>query len=224
MLLKLDPKNLSAGFVSDRNFNSIFGGNDRVNQHLILKAHFTGVDVNSLLWLTNGCLFISIRDPRDAVLSFARRFNIPLSSAIHNIERSCDSILHHADSGHCILRYEDCFFRDIAVPQKLARELNTEISPQISQQLLERYSTERTRAFAARLTDLPSDRLRSTAWSEWDIVTQIHRTHIGDGRIGKWRDLNEPQQITLNDRFERFLTRFDYADRGHQPVYALAGC
>ena len=44
-----------------------------------------------------------------------------------------------------------------------------------------------------------------------DPVTQILGPHIGDSRIGKWRDLPMPFQTEMERVFRPFLGRYGYA-------------
>jgi hypothetical protein len=68
------------------------------------------------------------------------------------------------------------------------------------------------RAFAAAVPTLPPGRLAGDGKTlVFDNVTQIHRTHIGDGRVGKWRDhLTPQQQRALTRHFAPFFERFGY--------------
>jgi hypothetical protein len=57
---------------------------------------------------------------------------------------------------------------------------------------------------------LPPGRVVSAGRIVMDPVTQIHRSHIGDARSGKWRDLPDPQQAELTRFFRPFLARWSY--------------
>ena len=74
------------------------------------------------------------------------------------------------------------------------------------------WRTASVRAFAATVADLPPERVVNDGRVFlFDRVTQVHRTHIGDGRIGKWRErFDAPAQAELNRVFGPFLARFGY--------------
>jgi hypothetical protein len=58
---------------------------------------------------------------------------------------------------------------------------------------------------------------RANGWTDgkpllFDRVTHIHRTHIGDGRIKKWRERADTQQRSaMTYQFTAFLARFSYS-------------
>jgi hypothetical protein len=181
-------------------------------RHVVLKSHYGGVGWESLMWLSHAPILLSVRDPRDAAISLAQRFATPLMDAARGIAQDCRRLERCADAGHPVLRYEDRFFDDPAVPGQIAERLGLATGADIRQAIFDRYSTDATRAFAANIGDLPPERVLQTPHTTLDQVTQIHRTHIGDGRIGKWQDLMDPRSAAEMTRyFAPFLKRFSYA-------------
>jgi hypothetical protein len=182
-------------------------------RHLVLKSHHGGAGWDALMWLTRAPMFLSIRDPRDAAVSLAQRFGVPLSDAARSLALDCARLARCADAGHPVFRYEDRFFDDAALPGRIAGRLGLAVEAAVQQAIFRRYATAAVQAFAARLGELPGDRVISNAQVTLDRVTQIHRTHIGDARIGKWRDMVSPQDgMQLTRYFAGFLARFDYPD------------
>jgi len=181
------------------------------NRHIVLKSHRGGVGWDALIWLTQAPIILSIRDPRDAALSMAERFGETLEKAVLALAADCRRIVRCADAGHLVLRYEDQFFEDPTLPAHLAARLGLPTDPELCRTLADRYSTAGVRSLAAGLPELPPDRLIKTAATELDRVTQIHRTHIGDGRVGKWRErLAPPAQQQITRYFAPFLDKFGY--------------
>jgi hypothetical protein len=76
--------------------------------------------------------------------------------------------------------------------------------------IFNRYRTESVRSFGENLAALPPGRVVATPVSKLDSVTQIHATHIGDARTGKWRDLPPATQAAITTHFAPFLRRFGY--------------
>jgi hypothetical protein len=180
-------------------------------RHVVLKSHHGGAGWDSLIWLARAPVFLSIRDPRDATLSLAQRFGISVADAARGIAQDCRRFERCADAGHLMLRYEDRFFEDAALPRHLADRLGLTVDPAMRQAIFNRYSTDSTRHFAANLAALPADRVIANDQVTLDRLTQIHRKHIGDGRVGKWRDLLTPQSgAELTRYFSAFLARFGY--------------
>jgi mannose/cellobiose epimerase-like protein (N-acyl-D-glucosamine 2-epimerase family) len=139
------------------------------------------------------------------------RFGGQLGDAVRWIGTDCRRLVRCADAGHMLLRYEDRFFADSTQPGRLAAHFGLAVDGSTCRALAERYSTTEVGAFAATLSELPADRVIRNERLMFDRVTQIHRTHIGDGRIGKWRDRLAPQvRAEITRYFEPFLTRFGY--------------
>jgi hypothetical protein len=180
---------------------------DRV---LVLKSHHGSAALDAWLATARPTIFLSIRDPRDAAISMAQRFNAPLNQTVHWVAADCFLMLRLAAQGHALLRYEDRFFDDAAVPERLAHAIGLHPAPALTAAIFARYSTEAVRAFTRNFADLPPERVMSSGRIVMDPVTQIHRTHVGDARIGKWRDLPLPVQTELTRFFRPFVDRFGY--------------
>jgi len=177
---------------------------------LLLKSHHGSAELDAWLATARPVVFLSLRDPRDAAISMAQRFRAPLGQAAHWLADDCARLLRLAGQGHPLLRYEDRFFDDRAVPEQLARTLGLTLEPAAIEAIFARYSTTAVRRFTQRLADLPPERLVVSGALMFDRVTQIHRVHIGDARTGKWRDLPGPAQAELTRFFRPFLERFGY--------------
>jgi len=181
-------------------------------RHVVLKSHCGGRGWDSLVWLTRAPLILSIRDPRDAAISLAQRFGMPLTNAVRGIAQDCRHVVRCAEAGHAVLRYEDRFFEDEALPGRLAGQLGLAVGAEAQAVIFSRYSTAATRSFAARIGDLPADRIVLAGGTTYDRLTQIHRTHIGDGQVGKWQDLLDARNaMEITRYFAPFLARFGYA-------------
>jgi hypothetical protein len=183
---------------------------DPAGRTLVLKSHHGSAGLDAWLETARPMIFLSIRDPRDAAMSMARRFDAPLDQAVHWIAGDCRGLMRLAAREHVLLRYEDRFFEDAALPGRLARILGLNPAPSVTAAIFARYSTTSVRAFSQQFAGLPPGRVVSAGRIVMDRVTQIHRTHIGDGRSGKWRDLPGPAQAELTRFFHPFLVRWGY--------------
>ena len=180
-------------------------------RHVVLKAHAGSPGLEWLLWLSQAPVILSIRDPRDAALSIAERFGNPLGVAAQAVVKDCRFAERCADAGHHPLRYEDGFFNDETLAEQLAVRLGLDIAQATCREIGARYATEGVRSIATSLASLPPDRVYKSDSLHYDQVTQIHHTHIGDGRVGKWRDRLSPQDgAALTRAFAQFLRRFGY--------------
>jgi hypothetical protein len=183
---------------------------DRAGRFLVLKSHHGSDGLDQ--WLTAGraVLLLSLRDPRDAALSMAQRFGAPLGQAAGWIANDCRRLARLVAAAPLLLRYEDRFFDDPAIPGRVARALGLAPDPAAEAAVFARYATAAVRRFADNLPTLPPERLASFGPTTVDRVTQIHRRHIGDARSGKWRDLAEPERGHLSRFFRPFLDHFGY--------------
>ena len=172
----------------------------QAGQHVLVKSHSGTPDLDAWLRAVEAEIVLSIRDPRDAAISMSQRFNAPLERTAGWLARDCRRMMELGDR-RPLLRYEDQFFEDRATVERLAASLRLEISPAVIETIFATYATAAMRSRATELAD---------RGSAFDPVTQIHPGHIGDTRIGKWRDLPEPIRIKLTQWFDPFLKRFGY--------------
>ena len=180
-------------------------------RHTIVKAHRGGNGLEALLWMARAPIFLSIRDPRDAFLSMAQRFKVPVAQCAAAVAADCGFVHRWADEGHLTLRYEDHFYKDPATVLHLANGLGIDVAPDVRQAIFDRYRTDTVRAFARTVADLPPDRLVVNPVTMNDALTQIHATHIGDGQVGKWKTLlDDRKKADAAALFAPFLKRFGY--------------
>jgi len=192
--------------------NEVLGERAVLGRHLVTKMHGTP-NVDVFAYLTDARVLVSVRDPRDAVVSLMRRFGSQFEPCARAIAQDCQYALLCAEAGHPVLRYEDAFFEDPAMVARIACHLGVTVSNAAAARIFGAYRTDAVRTFAATVPSLPPERLASNGKDLlFDRVTQIHRTHIGDGRVGKWREVLAPEQQALFSRTcGPFLERFGYA-------------
>jgi hypothetical protein len=179
--------------------------------HVIIKSHQGSATLDAWLGAVHARILLSVRDPRDACLSMSQRFCVPLEQTAQWLARDCNRVMRLAQQSHLLLRYEDQFFEDQVSAQRVANELGLVLARAQIEAIAARYRTEAVRTFALRLADLPPERLLGMGTAQiMDRVTQIHGPHIGDTRIGKWRELPGPVQLGLTRLFNAFLSQFGY--------------
>lgn len=182
-----------------------------LGRRVVCKTHgFPALDV--FAHLTQARVIATVRDPRDAVASLMQRFGSAAETAVRGVAQDCQHVAWCAAAGHPVLRYEDRFFDQPAALQAVARHLGLRVDDAAMARIFAAYGTEAVRAFAAAVPNLPPERLVNDGRVFlFDRLTQIHRTHIGDARVGKWRDaFDADTRRKLTDVFAPFLTRFGY--------------
>ena len=181
-------------------------------RHIVCKTHHGGPQWEEFDRACRPTVLLSVRDPRDATVSMSCRFGVDLKQAALIIAPDCARAIECADAGHQVLRYEDRFFDDPATVAIIASLICAEASAAVQGRIFESYRTAAVRAFAADLDALPAERRAGGDELPHDRVPQIHRTQIGDGRVGKWRDLLPAAwQPSFTALFAPFLARFGYS-------------
>jgi len=185
-------------------------GAARAGRHVVLKSHQGSPGLDALLAEQHAVILLSVRDPRDAVLSMVQRFDEKFANAAHALARDCARVIRLAEEGHPVLRYEDRFFADPATLARLAVQLGLAPEAAAREAIFARYTTQAVREFTRLVPDLPPDRLARDERVVFDRLTQIHHTHIGDARSGKWRELPGNLPAELTRFFAPVLERLGY--------------
>jgi hypothetical protein len=182
----------------------------RGDRHIVAKTHgWPGLA--GFAQEIGAHLIVSVRDPRDAVLSQMQRFGDSFDRSVRAIGRDCLAAVECANAGFPVLRYEDRYFEAPATVGVIADYLGLAVEQADSGQIFERYTTDAVRTFAASVAALPPERIAGSGGFRYDLLTQITNSHIGDGRQGKWRDQLDAAQRTISAMvFRPFLARFGY--------------
>jgi hypothetical protein len=98
-------------------------------RHLVVKSHHGSAELDAWLAAAQAQLILSIRDPRDACLSMAQRFNARLDVAARWLANDCRRLLRLSAQDLPLLRYEDRFFEDPAAVGRLAEVLGVSVAP-----------------------------------------------------------------------------------------------
>jgi len=176
-------------------------------EHLVIKSHHGSDALEDWLKQRGARVILSVRDPRDACLSMSQRFETPLGATVRWLANDCNRMMRLARAGYPLLRYEDRFFDQSETVIRLANMLPAPVTGELALSIFERYETAAVKTFGA---NLPADRVQMVQQFMMDKVTQIHASHIGDGRSGKWRDLPGAQSVELTKIFTPFLDMFRY--------------
>lgn len=183
----------------------------RAHRHLVIKSHQGSPGLDAWLQDNSARMVLSVRDPRDACVSMAQRFGVPLQHTVPWVLNDCTRLTRLVQAESLLLRYEERFFDDAATVERLAEACGVQLSSTTIDAIFGRYRTEAVRSFAEGLPELSPERLTRIGSFMMDRVTHILGPHIGDARSGKWRDLPPSAQATLTDAFGPFLEPLGYA-------------
>jgi hypothetical protein len=182
-----------------------------LNRSLVWKLHVPDGLWREFLSANRIPVVLSIRDPRDAMLSIMARFGETKQSAFERIALALQRIQESLRYDHVQLRYEDGFFAQPETVAALATYLGVPITQAEQARIFAAYRTERVKHLAQSLDTLPESRVRRIDTMQYDEVTQIHHVHIGDQRIGKWRErFTADERHELTASFRPFLETFGY--------------
>ena len=180
---------------------------------LLLKCHRPDAPLQQFLAeQARGRLLLTVRDPRDAVVSLLQRFPNMLSHQFDNalewVAASAAALVPVAQQpGAKVLRYEDRFIGSTACFDQVAAMLRASPSQQQRQNLLEDLSPEGVRRTIRHLEATGS--IRGEACP--DLQTHWHANHVRDGQVGKYADyLTRAQEAEVLQRTTAYRRHFGY--------------
>ena len=159
---------------------------------------------------------VSYRDPRDMICSHARRrfADMPMKHALlasfqllYRTHRRDEDVDKYAgDRQALMIRYEDYFLgHEAQMVLDIADFLCADIAPETAAAIAEKFSMEKNRARAAKLSPEGKYTIEKDKW-------MIHGGHISNnGIIGGWREVFTPLLCNLvKHRLGDFLVVWKY--------------
>jgi hypothetical protein len=167
---------------------------------LIIKSHMADRDLRAYFSRPNLSVILTVRDPRDCVLSLMERFHLTFDFAVAGVLESCKTVLDFQRFGIPLLRYEDQFFDSKETVIAMHRYLQIEVDCDFDE-LLRQHRKEAVISFIETFDELPKERIQIlSAIDSCDKATQWHTRHFGDGLVGKWQQRFSYEQKTILDR------------------------
>jgi hypothetical protein len=173
---------------------------------IVVKLHAPPPALRSFIAGCGEPLLMTVRDPRDAVVSLMRRFGQGFDAALDQIAASAESLAELAKLRPIeALRYEDGFVGSPALFDRVAAMLGAGPLGGRREAILARLSPDQV---ARRIDELAAaGRLPGGV----DLATHWHLNHVGDGKVGKFADALSPaQQDAVARRTAEFCERFGY--------------
>lgn len=213
-LMGLPQRNVKVVYTDDRladSLEQIEAADEHVDV-LVVKSHKADTAIFDFVSSTRSNCLLSIRDPRDCVVSLMERFDFSFEKALASLVKSCHALMRFEPLGASLFRYEQGFFQSSDTILTLHRYLNPE--PVIDVQVLKQlYSRESVQKFIDNFALLPPDRIRVEGDDAYDLLKHWHRNHFGDGLVGKWRTrLTREQKEQAGLALAEALVRFGYRD------------
>jgi len=164
-------------------------------QDVVFKAHTVDQDLINLALLAEAKVIVTSRDPGDILVSQADRFGYDFKLAAAHLSHSLASIASLPPELDVLyLRYEDGFFDSISTVFDIANFIETPVSSAEAEAIAASLTSS---AIASHIDDWMTIN-GVTDGSHWEADTHWHPGHLGDGKVGKWRDrLSNDQQNAM---------------------------
>jgi hypothetical protein len=178
---------------------------------MIVKTHILGPKSANLVRRGEAKLFLPVRDPRDAICSLMKRFGSSFQTALDMVAASIDNILDtQIMLPHLALRFEDRFFESPGAVTRICDYFGTRVTEHEPSELIDCLKPEKVQSIIQQLEQtrrIDPNRAQESA----DRQTNWHPNHVGDRRVGKYRDMLSHAQIAqVNDRLGAFMEKFGY--------------
>ncbi|TWB18795.1 hypothetical protein FBZ89_109181 [Nitrospirillum amazonense] len=177
----------------------------------IVKAHEPSAALLAACLFAGAPVIVTVRDPRDAVVSLMERFGHSFQEAADEVRNSARYLMRLvADCPAWVLRYEDGFMEAPATVSKIAAHVGVEISGQDADAIFQAHAKGEVVQRIGRFIQEgrmggDNPRLRFDAASHW------HPNHVGDGLVGKYaRKLTADQVMAVEIAGRDFMDRFGY--------------
>jgi len=208
-LLKEAFRGKTTAFYADR--VALFPKGSEQAQFLVVKSHVPSEPLLFVTRLTRGRIFLTIREPRDSVVSLMQRFSFPFEAALKDVAEEAARIVEFSRARDVILlRYEDGFHEDPKTIAKVAKLIGVQ-APKATQQKIFKALTPD--AVKRKIRNLKTQGVFGGAPKpeDFDPATHWHPGHVGDGRMGKYAEfLSAAQQKEVLARTRDYCKRFGY--------------
>jgi len=181
--------------------------------HLVIKTHLPDASLHLLSRFSSAQVFLTVREPRDAIASLMERFHHPFESTLAEVAVGSMRIvdLKHAYNPP-VFRFEDRFFDRRETVALIAKMLDLPLSRAEADRIFNRHTRTAVRRrisqFASRGVfgdDPDPDRFHPR--SHW------HPGHIGTGTMGKFAAiLAISQQRSVLAATAKYCRAFGYND------------
>ncbi|HTT97654.1 MAG TPA: hypothetical protein VMF58_06355 [Rhizomicrobium sp.] len=181
---------------------------------MVIKAHEPSQGLVYLARLTRGQMFLTLREPRDAIASLMQRFGHAFEGALDETGRQSQRIAElDRTEAMTTYRYEDGFFDRFKTIGEIADVLNVKISKAARERVYRSLTRDSVRQTIGKFKKAGKFGKKPNA-NSFDTETQWHPGHVGDGKIGKFEGvLSAAQQKKVLTATKDYAKRFGYLSR-----------
>jgi hypothetical protein len=176
-----------------------FAGFDAPGALNIVKSHEIRDDATvAELARRSDKIFVTLRDPRDAVTSLMLYHGYNFTRAldyVNDAARLC--VRFSADPRTLMMTYESEFFDESATMAKIAAHAGLNIPPAEATKIFNGLKREAVEKYIAGLPKMPGILQDRVSGDRLDPKTHWHTHHSGrSGEIGRWRRQLTPDQVS----------------------------
>ena len=206
-----------AQFYADK--VSDFPANAASASHLVIKTHLPDSSLDFLMRFSSARIFLTVREPRDAIASLMERFHHPFESSLDGVGEGSIRIAHLRRAYNPpVFRYEEDFFDRRQTVTVIAKMLNVSLSKAEVGRIFERYTKV---AVGRRIVHLARKGVFGEHASPDDFHPRSHwhPGHVGTGTVGKYAAiLSISQQRLVLAATAKYCRAFGYNDHSAQPA------
>lgn len=182
------------------------------SDYLVIKCHAPSASLLALAAQRNAPVLMTVRDPKDAAVSFAQRFLLPVDTSILYVVASANALVKIApEQISLLLQYETHFTRKIETVHRVANCLGIEISDADAASIFEKFTPQRVQESIDRLEKQGAFAPGLERAVQYDPETHWHPGHVGDGKIGKFHEvLSKQQQTRIMHETRAYARAFGY--------------
>jgi hypothetical protein len=179
--------------------------------YLVVKTHVPSASLQFLASFSRACVFLTVREPRDAVASVVQRFGHRFDNALKEIAEGSARMVEFADVYRPkVFRYEDRFYEDPETVSRIAEILKVRVSKTLLKKIFDLHTSEAVEHHVEVLQRRGTFG-RIPHPDHFDPETHWHPGHVGDREIGKYpKVLSSKQQRMVLTSMREFCRAFDY--------------
>lgn len=181
------------------------------NGCLVVKCHAPDANLIALARLLGAPVILTVRDPRDCLVSFEAAFQTERAGALHELSESASALLQlESYQRQFLVKYEETSDR-VKLLESLGAFLGITVGPKLAKKISEELSLEAVKENIARWEAegaLDAER-PAEVWTE---ESHWHANHIANGLTGKYVDhLSQREAAIVSNRMRSFFQKFGYA-------------
>jgi hypothetical protein len=152
--------------------------------YVVVKTHIPSPAFVALTRFVAGTVFITVREPRDAIASLMQRFHHRYDDALREVAAGSRRMIELGRLNPVVLRYESRFFDDQATVARVARHLGIRVPSSKLRAIHGSLTRDNVRARIAALARRGVFGRRPDP-DCFDPATHWHPGHVGDAATGK---------------------------------------